>query len=312
MDRSQQTTNIHEQTGLLCLRQNINSSRIINKKELKHQCQHLQLEQQKEKNDSSSIFSKTLIKETDDNTDAISRCSSCSGGIKTADVASNNIFSKDLQHTKQKDTMDILRQKNKILLNKYKLIRRTSSSLSSSVSSDSVATATTNNIIKGLKGKEGFIKKSLVNSSGVVIEGQQPLAKRIVKLKLPVSPLRKVKPNKQISSNYYRKINNATDILNNEKPHNRDITAEMTISKSIATNSNVSSSTYHPPCSSVIFKSPKRKVQMIVNDATTNKYQSSKRRYSLVVNKPNTSSTINTAKTSNATSTLTSTITKED
>ncbi|KAI8126834.1 Nuclear pore complex protein Nup153 [Lucilia cuprina] len=285
VDRSQQ--NKHEQTGL-CLRQNIISSR-INKKELKLQCQ-----QQKQQLD-DIIFSKTLFnKETDD---ASRRESSCSG-LNTADVASNrqllqtNRFSKDVSRKTPEDPMNSLKQKNKILLNKYKLIRKPSSIATASAS----ATA---------KGKEGTTKELIVHSGG---NGglQQTKTKRVVKMRTTVSP---------IKLNYYRKINNASINETHKgaveaEEKNKHIFKNKLLTSSVTGTTSPTQSNF----SSVLFKSPRRKVQMIVSDNTSKpkKFQETKSRYSLVINKPNTSVYTNPKNSSKTTATFPKTTTTEE
>lgn len=187
MDRSQQ---IKQKQTRLCFRQKINSSRINNKELIKHQ-------------HDDNILSKTLNKETDD-------ASCCS--INTVHVASNNQqvqiykLSEDLSRNTQKDFKDSLIQKNKILLNKYKLIRRISSSVAA-------PSAKIINNVFSTKGKEGISQKLIVHSGN----GGPETAKRIVKLKMPFSPHKKIKQVGQISSNFYRKINNVLAKTTNEK-----------------------------------------------------------------------------------------------
>ncbi|KAM7346648.1 nucleoporin 153 isoform 2-T2 [Cochliomyia hominivorax] len=262
-DRSQQ--NIHEQTG-----QNINSSCII-KKEKKHQYQHLPQPQKQEQKQNQQkddiIFSKT-----DDNLRRVRNCT----GINTVDVASNNRLSKDLQ---QEITMVSLKQKNKILLNKYKLIRKVSSLSTASSLSSSTNRYNVDDIIKE---KEDLAKQLIVqnNVEGIRRQQQDQTAKRIIKFKTHATSPKKVKHN---STNYYCKINNNN---NNNTGNSKNDT--LVKEKIIATTADT-----HPSNTSVIFKSPRRKVHMIVSD-TTNKFWESRRRYSLVVNKPNTSSVSST------------------
>lgn len=270
MDQSQQQQE-QQQTGL-CLRQNINSSR-INKKEFKQQeQQQLQLDD----NNSKDNNNKTLDTTTSN----------------IATVASNNKQQLQLQHSKDcgrelpEETNDSLKQKNQILVNKYKLIRRTSLT--------TITTAAKNNVVKQAhdttRGKEDTLKVGCALSFGGVTEKRNI---RKLKFKTP-SPTGKTKPINIFAQNYYRKINN---ILSDGKKEEEKLNI---VNRSIHSTTAFAQPSTSTNCSSVIFKSPRRKVHMIMGDnTTTNKFEQSKRRYSLVINKPNKSTDTNT---SNATS----------
>lgn len=282
MDQSQQQQQLElgqqqptklQQTGL-SLRQTLNSSR-INTNELK-QSQQRQLDD----NNSKDKNSKTIDTATSSN---------------IGNVASNKKQQLQQQNSKgccQKmleESKESLKQKNKILINKYKLIRRTSSSSSTTNTTTTNATTTTRNFVKQKyesKGKDGTFGVVDKNSSSA----------RKLKYKTP-SPNRKTKQNSLFAPNYYRKINY---ILNEGK---KDVTTEEKPNLNTAANTapaaEPSTST---TCSSVIFKSPRRKVHMIMGDTIKNKFQ--QQRYSLVIKKPNDSKD---ATTSNAVTTLAST-----
>lgn len=168
-DRSPQ--NKHIQTGL-CLRQKQNCSR-INKEEDRttSQCQN------SKQND--NFFTRTFKNRTDDFTSR----SSCLNAKNTTNVASSvqqqlrftnrsqNLSSQAQQHAKGS-----LIQKNKILLNKYKLIRRLSAAAPSATK---LNTSPLN--------KNGNVSKATFSHN--INERQHR--------------------DKNVSSNFYRKINNA-------------------------------------------------------------------------------------------------------
>lgn len=259
MDRS------HEQTGQ-CFRQYTNSSRINNKECKLSQQQQYQNSQQLQPDDIHSkniILSKTLIKSTGDFSS--SRNSSI---FNNTNVASNKEIlpikriPKDQSSRKKHEIIvDNLKQKNKILYNKYKIIR------SAPLATTSKSTSVSENA-------------SETNKEDITGEQLQEVNK-IIELKMPSTSNKKSNQMKLHSLNFYRKVNRVS--VDGDKKENGDKTIRKTID----------SSREYFNRSTVVHKNPGRKVHMVANN--TNTFQQIKKRYSLINNKPNVSSHVHTS-----------------